>query len=213
MTEKTLTELLNWRYATKKMDATKIVPPGKLDAIIEAVRMAPTSSGTQPFELIVVSNPALRAKIAEAAGGQTPITDGSHVLIFAAWDNYTEERIDEVLQLNVTARGDLPLIHDYYNNLKANYVPRDAEVNYAHAARQAYIALGFAMLAAADQEVDSTPMEGFDPDAVDAILELRQRGLRSVVLLPLGYREEGADWLLPMPKVRKSRDTIVTEIS
>lgn len=213
MTDKTLTELLNWRYATKKMQAGKAVPQDKLDAIIEAVCMAPTSSGTQPFELIVVSNPELRAKITEAAGGQTPITDGSHVLVFAAWDNYTEERIDEVLQLNLSARGDLPLIHDYYNNLKASYVPRDAEVNYAHAARQAYIALGFAMLAAADQEVDSTPMEGFDPDAVDAILELRQRGLRSVVLLPLGYREEGADWLLPMPKVRKSRDTIVTEIS
>lgn len=213
MTEKTFTELLNWRYATKKMDATKTVPQDKLDAIIEAVRMAPTSSGTQPFELIVVSNPDLRAKIAEAAGGQTPITDGSHVLIFAAWDNYTEERIDEVLQLNLTARGDLPLIHDYYNNLKDNYVPRDAEVNYAHAARQAYIALGFAMIAAADQGVDSTPMEGFDPDAVDAILHLRQRGLRSVVLLPLGYREEGADWLLTMPKVRKSRDAIVSEIN
>ncbi|MDA8539748.1 NAD(P)H-dependent oxidoreductase [Alphaproteobacteria bacterium] len=212
MTDKTLTELLNWRYATKKMIADKAVPQDKLDAIIEAVRMAPTSSGTQPFELIVVSNPELRAKIGEAAGGQTPITDGSHVLVFAAWDNYTEERIDEVLQLNLSARGDLPLIHDYYNNLKANYVPRDAEVNYAHAARQAYIALGFAMLAAADQEVDSTPMEGFDPDAVDAILDLRQRGLRSVVLLPLGYREEGADWLLPMPKVRKSRNAMVTEI-
>jgi nitroreductase len=113
----------------------------------------------------------------------------------------------------LTARGDLLLIHDYYNNLKAKYVPRDAEVNYAHAARQAYIALGFAMIAAADQGVDSTPMEGFDPDAVDAILDLRQRGLRSVVLLPLGYREEGADWLLTMPKVRKSRDAIVTEIS
>jgi nitroreductase len=203
---------LNWRYATKKMIADKAVPQDKLDAIIEAVRMAPTSSGTQPFELIVVSNPELRAKIGEAAGGQTPITDGSHVLVFAAWDNYTDERIDDVLQANLTARGDLPLIHDYYNNLKANYVPRDAEVNYAHAARQAYIALGFAMIAAADQEVDSTPMEGFDPDAVDAILDLKQRGLRSVVLLPLGYREEGADWLLPMPKVRKSRDAIVTEI-
>jgi nitroreductase len=194
------------------MIADKAVPQDKLDAIIEAVRMAPTSSGTQPFELIVVSNPELRAKIGEAAGGQTPITDGSHVLVFAAWDNYTDERIDDVLQANLTARGDLPLIHDYYNNLKANYVPRDAEVNYAHAARQAYIALGFAMIAAADQEVDSTPMEGFDPDAVDAILDLKQRGLRSVVLLPLGYREEGADWLLPMPKVRKSRDAIVTEI-
>ena len=213
MTKKTLTELLNWRYATKKMNADKVVPQDKLDAIIEAVRMAPTSSGTQPFELFVISNPDLRAKIAEAASGQTPITDGSHVLVFAAWDNYTEERIDDVVQLNVAARGDLPLIHDYYNNLKANYVPRDAEVNYAHAARQAYIALGFAMIAAADQGVDSTPMEGFDPDAVDAILDLRQRGLRSVVLLPLGYRQEGADWLLTMPKVRKSREAIVTEIN
>ena len=213
MTEKTLTELLNWRYATKKMNADKAVPQDKLDAIIEAVRMAPTSSGTQPFELFVITNPDLRAKIAEAASGQTPITDGSHVLVFAAWDNYTEERIDDVVQLNVAARGDLPLIHDYYNKLKANYVPRDAEVNYAHAARQAYIALGFAMIAAADQGVDSTPMEGFDPDAVDAILDLRQRGLRSVVLLPLGYRQEGADWLLTMPKVRKSREAIVTEIN
>ena len=213
MTKKTLTELLNWRYATKKMNADKAVPQDKLDAIIEAVRMAPTSSGTQPFELFVITNPDLRAKIAEAASGQTPITDGSHVLVFAAWDNYTEERIDDVVQLNVAARGDLPLIHDYYNNLKANYLPRDAEVNYAHAARQAYIALGFAMIAAADQGVDSTPMEGFDPDAVDAILDLRQRGLRSVVLLPLGYRQEGADWLLTMPKVRKSREAIVTEIN
>ena len=129
MTDKTLTGLWNWRYATKKMIADKAVPQEKIDASIEAVRMAPTSSGTQPFELIVVSNPELRAKIGEAAGGQTPITDGSHVLVFAAWDNYTDERIDDVLQANLTARGDLPLIHDYYNNLKANYVPRDAEVN------------------------------------------------------------------------------------
>lgn len=212
MTTKTLNDHLNWRYATKKMKAGKSVPQDKVDAIIEAVRMAPTSSGTQPFELMVVTNPDLRAKIAEAASGQTPITDGSHLLVFAAWDTYTEERIDTVKQMNVEARGDLPLIHGYYDNLKANYVPRDADVNYAHAARQTYIALGIALVAAAEQEVDSTPMEGFDPDAVDAILNLRERGLRSVVLLPLGYRDEGGDWLLPMPKVRKSRDAIVTEI-
>ena len=209
---RTLNELLNWRYATKKMDPAKSVPQEKVDTIIEAVRMAPTSSGTQPFELIVVTNPELRNKIAEAAGGQTPITDGSHLLVFAAWDNYTAERIDEVTQLNIDARGDIPLIHDYYNNLKSNYVPRDAEVNYAHAARQAYIALGVALVAAAEQEVDSTPMEGFDPSAVDAILGLKELGLRSVVLLPLGYRDPTGDWLLPMKKVRKSRETIVTQI-
>lgn len=212
MTTKSLNELLSWRYATKKMDPSQKVPQEKVDAIIEAIRMAPTSSGTQPFELIVVTNSELRGKITEAAGGQTPINDGSHLLVFAAWDNYTAERIDEVTQLNVDARGDLPLIHDYYNKLKSSYVPRDPEVNYAHAARQAYIALGIALVAAAEQEVDSTPMEGFDPSVVDAILGLKERGLRSVVLLPLGYRDPTGDWLLPLGKVRKSLDTLVTQI-
>ena len=213
MTSKPLNDLLNWRYATKKMDPAKPVPQDKVDAIIEAIRMAPTSSGTQPFELFVVTNPDIRKQITKAAGGQAQITDGSHVLVFAAWDNYTEERIDAVVDLNVAARGDLPMLHAYYDNLKANYVPRDAAVNYAHAARQAYIALGVALVAAAEQEVDSTPMEGFDPAAVDDILELKERGLRSVVLLPLGYRDGANDWLLPMGKVRKSRDTIVTEVN
>jgi nitroreductase/dihydropteridine reductase len=212
MTTKTLNDHLNWRYATKKMDATKSVPQDKVDAIIEAVRLAPTSSGTQPFELIVMTNPEVRSQIAEAAGGQAQINDGSHLLIFAAWDNYTAERIDEVVALNVEARGDLPMLHAYYDNLKTNYVPRDAAVNYAHAARQAYIALGIALVAAAEQEVDSTPMEGFSPEAVDKILGLKERGLRSVVLMPLGYRDEAGDWLLPMGKVRKSRDTIVSQI-
>lgn len=212
MTDKTLMDLLNWRYATKKMDPAKTVPQEKVDAILEAIRMAPTSSGTQPFEVIVVKNPDVLADIRKAASDQSPITDGSHLLVFAAWDNYTNERIDEVTSLNVQARGEIPLIHEYYGNLKASYVPRDAEVNYAHAARQAYIALGFALIAAAEQEVDSTPMEGFDPDTVDKILGLRERGLRSVVLLPLGYRDPTGDWLLPMAKVRKSQDTLITHV-
>jgi nitroreductase len=210
MTQTTLLKQLNWRYATKKMDPAKAVPQDKVDLIVEAIRMAPTSSGTQPFELIVVTNPEVRQNIQQAANGQSPITDGSHLLVFAAWDTYTEARIDAVKQLNVDARGDLPLIDQYYGNLKTNYVPRPAEVNYAHAARQAYIALGVALVAAAEQEVDSTPMEGFDPAKVDEILGLTDRGLRSVVLLPLGYRDPTGDWLLPMGKVRKSRDAMVT---
>ncbi len=212
MTTKTLDELLNWRYATKKMDAAKAVPQEKVDAIIEAIRMAPTSSGTQPFEVILVTNPDIRSQIAKAAGGQEQINDGSHLLVFAAWDNYTAERIDEVVDLNVAARGELPMLHAYYDNLKSNYVPRDAKVNYAHAARQAYIALGVALVAAAEQEVDSTPMEGFDPASVDKILGLAERGLRSVVLMPLGYRDEAGDWLLPMGKVRKSREAMITVV-
>ena len=209
---KTLTDLMNWRYATKKMDPAKAVPQEKVDAIVEAVQMAPTSSGTQPFELFVISNADVRTQIRAAAFDQSPVTDGSHLLVFAAWDNYTDARIDEVVQLNKAARGDLPLIDGYYDNLKGMLLPRDAETNYAHAARQAYIALGFAMLAAAEQGVDSTPMEGFDPDSVDKILGLRELGLRSVVLLPLGYRDPSGDWLVQMPKVRKPLDTLVTTI-
>ena len=210
MTDKKLLELLDWRYATKKMDPSKVVPDEKVNTIVEAIRMAPTSSGTQPFELILVTNPDVRTKIRAAAMDQSPITDGSHLLVFAAWDNYTEDRIDEVTSLNISARGEIPLIHQYYGNLKASYLPREAEVNYAHAARQAYIALGIGLVAAAEQEVDSTPMEGFDPAAVDEILGLGEKGLRSVVLLPLGYRDPAGDWLLPMAKVRKTRERMVT---
>lgn len=212
MTGKTLAENLNWRYATKKMDPTKTVPEEKLAAIIDAIRMAPTSSGTQPFELLVVTNPEIRAQIRAVAWDQAQITDGSHLLVFAAWDNYTEARIDAVTQMNIAARGELPTLSEYYEKLKGMYLPRDAEENYTHAARQAYIALGVALVAAAEQEVDSTPMEGFDPDAVDKILGLRERGLRSVVLMPLGYRQPEGDWLLPMKKVRKPRETLVTQV-
>jgi nitroreductase/dihydropteridine reductase len=212
MSKTSLIEQLNWRYATKKMDPAKVVPQDKVDAIVEAIRLAPTSSGTQPFELIVVTNPAILSEICIAAGDQAQVTDGSHLLVFAAWDNYTEARIDNITELMTQERGELPMLNQYYDNLKASYLPRDAEVNYAHAARQAYIALGVALVAAAEQEVDSTPMEGFDPTTVDKILGLKERGLRSVVIMPLGYRDPTGDWLLPMKKVRKSHSSIVTQI-
>ena len=204
---------LNWRYATKKMDPNKAVPEDKVAKIVEAVQMAPSSSGLQPFELFVIRNKDIRAAIRTVSWDQAQITDGSHLLVFAAWDNYSEERIDAVVEQMAAERGGMnDMLKGYYDNLKAMYLPRTAEENYAHAARQAYIALGFAMAAAAELEVDSTPMEGFDPAQVDEILGLKEKGLRSVLLLPLGYREEAGDWLLPMKKVRKTLTTLVTEL-
>ncbi len=204
---------LNWRYATKKMDPNKAVPEDKVAKIVEAVQLAPSSSGLQPFELFVIRNKDIRAAIRPVSWDQAQITDGSHLLVFAAWDNYSEERIDAVVEQMAAERGGMnDLLKGYYDNLKAMYLPRTAEENYAHAARQAYVALGFAMAAAAELEVDSTPMEGFDPAQVDEILGLKEKGLRSVLLLPLGYREEAGDWLLPMKKVRKPLTTLVTEL-
>ncbi len=208
-----LSELMNWRYATKKMDPAKAVPEGDVARILDAIRMAPTSSGTQPFEVFVITNPEIRGEIRKVAWDQAQITDGSHLLVFAAWDNYTAPRIDAVVSQMEDERGGAnPLLSQYYDNLKAAYLPRAADVNYEHAARQAYIALGFALMAAAEAQVDSTPMEGFDPAKVDKILGLKDKGLRSVILLPLGYRDTSGDWLLPMKKVRKSDEKLFQRI-
>jgi len=198
-----LQEKLAWRYATKKMDPARAVPAETLERILEAIRMAPTSSGLQPFEVVVVANPALRAEMAKAANGQQQLVDGSHVLVFAAWDNYTAERIDAVAAQNVAERGPNPGLAQYFESLKAAYLPRPAQANFEHAARQAYIGLGLAVTAAAFEEVDATPMEGFDPAAMDAVLGLADRGLRSVAILPLGYRDASGDWLVNMKKVRR----------
>ena len=209
-----LQEKLNWRYATKKMDPARAVPQDKVDRILEAARLAPTSSGLQPFEIIVVTNPEVKAKLSAAAYGQSQIVDGSHVMVFAAWDNYTAARIDAVIKQTHAERGTpLEALNAYYDGLKAQYLPRDAELNYQHAARQAYIAFGVALTAAAFEEVDSTPMEGFDPAQVDEILGLREKGLRSVTLMPLGYRANVGDWLDGAKKVRKPMEELVTLVA
>ncbi|MEJ2003012.1 MAG: nitroreductase family protein [Maritimibacter sp.] len=208
-----LQEKLNWRYATKKMDPSRAVPEDKVERILEAVRLAPTSSGLQPFEVIVVKNPEMRAKMAEVANGQQQLVDGSHVLVFAAWDNYTEARIDEIKDRTHAERGVVSEgLEQYYAMLKGVYLPRTAEVNFEHAARQAYIGLGLAVTAAAFEEVDATPMEGFDPAAMDALLGLTERGLRSVSILPLGYRDLEGDWLAGLKKIRRPREDFITVV-
>ena len=209
----TLIDKLNWRYATKKMDPTKVVEQEKLDRILEATRLTATSSGLQPYELFVVTNKKLREQIVPHAWNQAQITDGSHLLVFAAWDNYTEQRINEMFDLVNEERGFVNQgWEDYRQMILGTYPPRDAEVNYQHAARQAYIGLGTALIAAAEEGVDCTPMEGFDPKKVDEILGLKERGLRSVILLPLGYRAEEGDWLKDLKKVRRSSEKFITEM-
>ena len=205
---------LTWRYATKKYDPSKVVTQDKVDLILEAIRLTATSSGLQPFEVLVVTNPALREQIKPHAWNQSQITDSSHLLVFAAWDNYTAERINQMFDLTNEIRG---FKNEGWENYRAmllsTYPQRDAETNFQHAARQAYIGLGSALIAAAELKVDSTPIEGFDPAKVDEILNLKQKGLRSVVLMPLGYRADEGDWLVNLTKVRRSREQFVTEIN
>lgn len=208
-----LIEKLKWRYAAKKMDAAKAVPQEKVERILEAIRLTATSSGLQPYEVIVVTDPAVRAQIQPHAWNQAQITDGSHLLVFAAWDNYTVERINMMFDLVNEQRGFKNEGWENYRQMLLGLYPkRSAEENYQHAARQAYIGLGTALIAAAEEQVDATPMEGFDPAKIDEILGLRERGLRSVLLLPLGYRAAEGDWLVNLKKVRRERADFVTEV-
>lgn len=207
-----LLEKLKWRYATKAMNGKKVAQE-KLDIILEAARLAPTSSGLQPFEIIVVSNQKKKEELKAAANNQTVIADCSHLLVFAAWDTYTAERINKAFDLTNELRGGTNEGWENYRKfLLENYTKREVKENFNHAAKQAYIALGFALVAAAVEQVDATPMEGFDPAAFDKILELDKKGLKSCVLLTLGYRNTEKDWLANLVKVRKAKNDFFTFI-
>ncbi|MCD8447535.1 NAD(P)H-dependent oxidoreductase [Tenacibaculum finnmarkense] len=207
-----LLDKLKWRYAAKAMNGKK-VSEEKVTRILEAARLAPTSSGLQPFEIFVIKNQEIKEQIKPIAWNQSVITDCSHLLVFAAWDTYTEDRINHMFDLTNEIRGfKNEGWENYRQMLLSSYPQKDAEENFNHAAKQAYIALSQAITAAAYEQVDATPVEGFDPIAVDKILNLREKGLRSAVLLPIGYRAEDKDWLVNLVKVRKPMNELVTVI-
>lgn len=207
-----ITTLLNWRYAAKKLQANNSVPAEKLQHILEAIRLSASSSGLQPYQVLVVTDPQLKQQIRPVAWNQSQVTDCSHLLVFAAWDNYTAERINGMFDLVNEQRGIKNEGWEAYRQQLLNHYPqRPAQQNFEHAARQAYIGLGSALLAAAEQQVDATPMEGFEPEKVDAILGLAELGLKSVLLLPLGYREVEGDWLVNLKKVRRSTADFVIQ--
>lgn len=207
-----LINALNWRYATKKMSGEKVAEE-KVNQIVDAAHLAPTSSGLQPFEIIVVSNEELKQKIQPIAYNQTQIVDGSHLLIFASWDKYTDERIDSIFDHMNTERG-LPLdnTNDYKNGLKSMLFSMTEEQQAAHTAKQAYIGFGTAIAAAAMLKVDATPMEGFVNADLDELLGLKEKGLKSQTILTLGYRATEGDWLQGMKKVRQPKEKFITEL-
>jgi nitroreductase len=202
-----LTTTLSWRYATKKMNGTKI-PKEKLEIILNAIAQAPSSFGLQPYSILVIEDKALLEKIKAVANNQSQITDASVVLVFAAWKKLTQAHIDDYFNRiahvrNVTLESLNPLKEHIETQLKNS----DAD-NLVWNAKQTYIALGIALVAAAEESVDSTPMEGFDNHALDVLLKLNEKGLASTVLLPLGYRDTEHDYLVNLKKVRREKDKL-----
>jgi nitroreductase len=197
-----LLKSLEWRYATKKMNGNKI-PQDKLDRILEATRLAPSSYGLTPYNVIVVEDQKLKEELQGAAYGQSQLVDSSAVLVFATWDDVPEDSVD--IYINEIARQrEIPVesLEGMAGMIKGTLSNMTQEQKISWAQKQAYIALGFALTAAATEEVDSTPMEGFNPVAVDRILGLQELGLMSVCMLPLGYRDSENDYLASAKKMR-----------
>ncbi|KJD34480.1 nitroreductase [Tamlana nanhaiensis] len=207
-----LIENLNWRHAVKAYNPNKKVSQENIDKIVEAARLAPSSSGLQPFQVLVVTNQDIKEKLVEGALNPECMRDCSHVIVFAAWDKYTEERIDTVYDFTTDERG-LPRgrFSSYTDKLKELYLNQSADENFAHIARQTYIALGLALAQAAELKVDTTPAEGFSNTVVDKVLDLDKLGLKSVSLMYVGYADDENNWMASMKKVRTPKEDFIIE--
>ena len=203
-----LIKQLNWRYATKRMTGQKI-PSERISRILEAINLSASSLGLQPYTIFVISNPELKSKIQSIAFNQQQVSASSHLLVFASWDNLSEDRIDAYFERVKEVRGNYPEnMKTWKDMLLGKIKTNSAEDNFNWLARQAYIALGTALACAAVEEIDSTPMEGFNPKQLDELLELPSKNLRSVLIMPLGYRDIENDYLVNLPKVRKEMDDL-----
>jgi len=208
-----LIEQLNWRYATKKFDPSKILSSEDLDQLLEAARLAPSSFGLQPWKIIVVKNVELRQKIQAVAWNQSQVTEASDLIVFCAKNEFSDELIVEYITETARQTGvevkDLAGFQKMLSEFKQSQTPESGK---AWMERQVYIALGFVLFAAAQLRVDACPMEGFDPAQVGKILKIDEQGLHAIAICPVGYRST-EDTHADESKVRYAKTEVVEVIA
>jgi nitroreductase len=204
----TFLENQNWRYATKKFDATKKITIADLNTLKEAIRLSSSSYGLQPYKIIIVENPALRALVQPAAWGQSQIVDASHLIVFANEITIDDTVIDRYLE-NISQTRNTPIeaLSGYGDFMKSKISTLSQEAKNIWTAKQTYLALGNLLNAAAELKIDATPMEGFVPEQVNEILGLDKLGLNATLIATLGYRDT-EDATQHYAKVRKSQEDL-----
>ena len=204
----TFLEDQNWRYATKKFDATRKVSAADLKILKEAIRLTASSFGLQPYKVIIVETESLRAQLQPAAWGQSQITDASHLFVFANITDFGNEQIDDAIE-NLTKTRGLPTdaLNGYGDFMKSKISTLPLESKNTWACKQTYLALGNLLNAAASLKIDVTPMEGFEPEKFNAILGLDKLGLNASLVATVGYRSED-DATQHYAKVRKSDEDL-----
>lgn len=206
-----LIEDLNWRYAVKKF-TDQPVPEEKVDFILESINLTASSCGLQPYRVFSISDKTLQLELAAGSfNGQ--IGECSHLLVFASFNDVSTQHVQDMVDLTAKER-EMPLesLSPLFNAVDLHFKSCSEEQNRQWAEKQAYIALGTAMVAAASIRVDATPMEGFDRQIFDQVLGLDAEGLHSTVILALGYRDEKNDYLAGSKKVRLPIDKMAKKI-
>ncbi|SNR42194.1 nitroreductase family protein [Flavobacterium sp. ov086] len=206
-----LIENLKWRYATKAYNNIKVTEE-KIDQILQAINLSASSCGLQSYRVFVVSNLEIQKKLgADSYNGQ--ISSCSHLLVFAAFTDMSSSYIDNYMAMTEKQRGlDAGALSVFRNGLHSYFSTINAEQKALWAAKQAYIALGTALIAAAELKVDATPIEGFNTATIDEVLGLKEKGLHSTVILALGYRDLEKDYMAATKKVRLPIDEMITKV-
>jgi nitroreductase/dihydropteridine reductase len=207
-----LIDKLKWRYATKKFDSTKKIAAEKLETILEAVQLSPSSLGLQHYRVLIIEDAATREKLRAVAYGQSQITDASQLIVFAAETGIDEafgkKYIDNIALVRKTPRENLAGFEGMVLGAINSRTPVDRLI---WAQKQAYIALGVLISVTAELDIDSCPMEGFDPVQFDEILGLKEKGLTTTVIATIGYRAED-DPYSRLPKVRRPKEELFIHI-
>ncbi len=204
-----LLDSLKWRYAVKRMNGNKI-PEATMNTILEATKLAPSSFGLTPYNIIVIEDEETRKKLQPHFYNQPQVGESSALVIFATWNSITDKEVAQFMQEIADERG-VPVesLNDFASYINGSIKNLTAEQLQIWAAKQTYIALGFALVAAATEEIDATPMEGFKPDAVDEALGLKELGLHSAIAVTLGYRDAANDYLSGAKKVRRASEKLI----
>ena len=204
---------LKWRYAVKKFDTNKNLSEIQIETLKEAFNLTATSYGLQPLKLVIIKNKKIQEKLLPFSWNQQQILQASHLLVICIKDNYTTKEVENYFNLVQKIRNTPDeVINPFKKFLTAEIAKKTQEELYVSNKNQAYIALGNLLTVCASQEIDSCPMEGFTPDKYDEILDLTKDNLKSVLVLPVGFRASD-DYMKDLTKVRKNISDSIIEIS
>ena len=204
---------LKWRYAVKKFDTNKELSERQIETLKEAFNLTATSYGLQPLKLVIIKNKKIQEKLVPFSWNQQQILQASHLLVICIKDNYTTKEVENYFNLVQKIRNTPDaVINPFKKFLTAEIAKKTQEELYVSNKNQAYIALGNLLTVCASQEIDSCPMEGFTPDKYDEILDLKKDNLKSVLVLPVGFRASD-DYMKDLTKVRKNISDSIIEIS